>query len=919
MKEKKIKQKEIEDKAQKLKSGAFALYNFPYYNSSLNYFWLYPVKALLACFSAAFGIVYFAQLLNFDRELFSFAAAAFIACGVYYVLLGFFKGPPVAAVTLCGLSLYCFAAAQKLDLAVDFNGFLNRYMLTAKGYYISTSNFFGLETAEGSVRFMILISIVFGIIFAFCTAKRYHPDVIFVFSAALAVPGFLSSNACFYPSLAIFAAGLLAIWAMNQSMGAAIILSSGGAINMKGSDKKYRRSIKKLSPSAKAITDGKRYTKYLSDGIIIFTVAAVTMNIVASAFPQNGSVKFDKIIQKAIALGQEIGEHFTGFFTDLDISFGGKSYLNGFFSADGKNINISNSINPNSGNRKGVPVIEVTTENKDKLYLRGDIGYDFDGDNWKSIAKIDYSSLKYGPSYMDWGFEGEVYIKDVFDNYVPEIQMLYARSRKSFLEDGGEAVNPIGIETVKIDYLKNLNTVLFPGTPFVYNFRENNNFKIYGDFVGILEGRRINSMETGVLYVNRPVDVYNNYYDENYYDDYLFYQLETSLTLEKYRRYKYAYEMFIYEHYATISSEHKALIDSFARECMVNLSIDYYREHDFQSQYCDNVMNCLNSGKYTYSLTADNFSSETDSPLYTFLYNTREGHCAMFATAMCLALRYQGIPARYVTGFTLGGDNCEQVDAGHYKYTLTDKDLHAWVEVYYKDLGWVPYDPTPGSIEANTVVTAPATQQNPTTTPPAEEITTTAPSVTTAADNTGITTTTVQSGENTQATATAVTENRSDAPPLDSEAIRIILIIFGTALTLFILFMTALGFYKKLGRKQRELLNFFRKGDPTKAVKAMLPFMLRLLAVKGIVRSKGETPEEFGLRADKQLNLTDAVKTTIPIFEKSEFDKNPAFGAEEQQTAYACITTLLRDLLEGMKPYKRLAARIKLFGVNRKK
>lgn len=949
MKEKKIK-KETNKKKNML--DFYAIYKFPYYSGNVKNFWAYPIKALLSCLTAAFGIAYLAQLLDFkggnffaqlfgiEKGIFSFAAAAFISCGIYFVLLGFFKCLPVAAFTAGGFGLYCLWGVKSLGLAEDAKAFIIKYIRTASGDFVNTDSFGASAYADksGAMDFMVLVSIAFGMIFAFSVAKRFHPDFIVISAAVMAVPAFLSRTARFYPSLVIFIAGLLGLWAMNQSMGANIILGSGGAANMRMDDREYRKSVKGLSPTARIVTDGKRYSMHLSDAVVIFIISAVAMSIAASSFPLEGSIKMDKALQAVIQWGQGVGEHFSGVFADLNFKLGGKSYLNGFFSADGNSINISNNINPNSVNRDGHPVLEVITENKDKLYLRGDIGYQFDGDNWKSISEINYSELKYsgagssslwdglygedssslwGGLYGEEGGEGgEIYVSEILEKYIPEIQTLYAKNISSY---AGNSF--IGMETVKIDYLKNMNTVLFPGTPFVYNFRENGNFKVYGDFVATSEGRRINSMETGVLYINEPVTL-----NEDYYDDYVFTQLDTGLTFPEYKSYANAYSRFVNDYYTQISEQYEQIISSFAQKCLEGVREEYWFSSDIwdrfelKIRYCDAVMNYLNSGRYKYSLTADNFSGNND-PMYNFLYNTREGHCAMYATAMCLTLRYCGIPARYVTGFTLGGDRCEKTKDNHYKYTLTDKDLHAWVEVYYEGLGWVPYDPTPGSLRNIGNVTPPVTQA--TTTAPETDVTTAAPPVTTAAE-TAVTTaaaTDQSSGNNTAVTA-STTENAPDTPAVDPETVRIIFTVLGIIFILFIVFMSVLGLYKGLERKERELLGFFKKGEPTKAVKMMLPFMLKLLKMRGIVRIKGETPEEFGIRADSQLEIGSAVVNTIPVFEKSEFDKNPVFDSEEQQAAYECITDLLKYTLDGMNGPGRLAARIKLFGkkqVNPKK
>ncbi|HEX8174812.1 MAG TPA: DUF3488 and transglutaminase-like domain-containing protein [Pyrinomonadaceae bacterium] len=78
-------------------------------------------------------------------------------------------------------------------------------------------------------------------------------------------------------------------------------------------------------------------------------------------------------------------------------------------------------------------------------------------------------------------------------------------------------------------------------------------------------------------------------------------------------------------------------------------------------------------------------------PLADFLFNVREGHCEYYSTAMAVMLRTQGIATRVVNGFQRGEYN----DAADV-YTVTQKDAHSWVEVYFPETGaWVTFDPTP--------------------------------------------------------------------------------------------------------------------------------------------------------------------------------------------------------------------------------
>jgi protein-glutamine gamma-glutamyltransferase len=76
-------------------------------------------------------------------------------------------------------------------------------------------------------------------------------------------------------------------------------------------------------------------------------------------------------------------------------------------------------------------------------------------------------------------------------------------------------------------------------------------------------------------------------------------------------------------------------------------------------------------------------------PLVGFALETKTGYCQHFAGAMALMARLLGIPARVAVGFVPG----QYVDG---EWRVTDHDAHAWVEVWFRGYGWVPFDPTPG-------------------------------------------------------------------------------------------------------------------------------------------------------------------------------------------------------------------------------
>ena len=78
-----------------------------------------------------------------------------------------------------------------------------------------------------------------------------------------------------------------------------------------------------------------------------------------------------------------------------------------------------------------------------------------------------------------------------------------------------------------------------------------------------------------------------------------------------------------------------------------------------------------------------------------FLFETRAGHCEYFASAMAIMLRSIGIPTREVNGFLPGEYN----DLGG-DYIVRASDAHSWVEVYFPGTGWLTFDPTPPTADA---------------------------------------------------------------------------------------------------------------------------------------------------------------------------------------------------------------------------
>ncbi|MBU9721228.1 MULTISPECIES: DUF4129 domain-containing transglutaminase family protein [Bacillaceae] len=114
--------------------------------------------------------------------------------------------------------------------------------------------------------------------------------------------------------------------------------------------------------------------------------------------------------------------------------------------------------------------------------------------------------------------------------------------------------------------------------------------------------------------------------------------------------------------------------------------------------------------RYDQAVAVEQFFSENDFEYETanvpipddgqdyvdqFLFETQYGYCDNYSTAMAVLLRSVGIPTRWVKGFT-AGEEIEELGGGMNRYEISNSNAHSWVEVYFPEVGWVPFEPTQG-------------------------------------------------------------------------------------------------------------------------------------------------------------------------------------------------------------------------------
>jgi len=87
----------------------------------------------------------------------------------------------------------------------------------------------------------------------------------------------------------------------------------------------------------------------------------------------------------------------------------------------------------------------------------------------------------------------------------------------------------------------------------------------------------------------------------------------------------------------------------------------------------------------TYVLTPPQYDA-----MYTF--ETGKGNCQNYSHLAAALMRAVGIPVRIVNGVTLKRTYDAKTEYGKLTFGMA-QGRHSWIDVYFPDLGWVPFDP----------------------------------------------------------------------------------------------------------------------------------------------------------------------------------------------------------------------------------
>lgn len=136
--------------------------------------------------------------------------------------------------------------------------------------------------------------------------------------------------------------------------------------------------------------------------------------------------------------------------------------------------------------------------------------------------------------------------------------------------------------------------------------------------------------------------------------------------------------------FRNVNSNESSRIKELAESITAGCTTDYEKACAIENYFKEN--------DYTYNLAAD----PDDYSVEYFLFESKEGACGDFATAMTLMAQSIGLPARYVEGFVMS----KQYSDG--TYYVTTGDSHAYVEIYIPGYGYTVFEPTKVSASQET-------------------------------------------------------------------------------------------------------------------------------------------------------------------------------------------------------------------------
>ena len=297
--------------------------------------------------------------------------------------------------------------------------------------------------------------------------------------------------------------------------------------------------------------------------------------------------------------------------------------------------------------------MQVTSTYLKDLYLKSYVGSVYKDNQWQALSQADYGYENTG--MLDW------LNKNDFDPFT-QVSTYYSLGKKSMKTNRVHVL----VKDATRDYLYSVSSL--KKIPY-----------------GLSKTQQDYGLETKGLFGKKEYDWQEVSTDKPYElttsDAWL--QSPSTKKQKMYLKSESVYRQFVYDHYLKIDRNLNSLMkDYFWKD---------YKTDENDSIYSAilQIRKCLEKDtKYQSQLD----SIQNNEAMHYFLTKSKKGNSAFYATCATLALRSHGIPARYVEGYYVSKEDFDNSDIA----TVKGTNSHAWTEIYYDGIGWLPVDFTPG-------------------------------------------------------------------------------------------------------------------------------------------------------------------------------------------------------------------------------
>lgn len=655
-----------------------------YYEKPPNSMLLMLGRILLCCGISVCGMMFVLGNYELPADMFAAGAACFVFTAVFSALFMLVKkriAIPVMAAA-CGIVVWF----NLEDIWAEISYFTDSILLQFDGRFFSFNNrlfhpeIIGTDTlirpeyADKVMLGIIICCALFSLVTAASMFRKPHFMPSLLVFIGMWVPRLAAERLLFnfwiIPAAAFYAGAVAITVSHREGLAIKHGFVSSYRRTVRHNEKVFTVRTSSAPVSRKLRMRGVYYSKYFSLAICavcVFTALGIAVNAV---------------------VGDTHGIDYSGLYNFVGNIAGGSGisspFTNGPVSEYFTNLNLGTNtqgagLSLRSPGKGESPVMSVVNNTSLPIYLRGDIGIDFNGEKWTSPIQ---------------GLPDKWYSKELDKYYKPvemDILLMFLANKNNTVETGG----------FSIDYLCDTSIMFLPTYFSGYDRLAADDYTICGDYCVRLPAgvKRPPAMKANVTIPKfSGTDAMDPYYSETalstakdiVYNETLHQYFDTATSEDHYYS---DYYSFVISAYMNVPDDLHGVIDTFLSNAYnsdgyfdqsfydhVNASYDLSYRYSVAREVSDYLRS-----HYEYSLDAKiNYSD----PVNSFLNDVKSGHCALFASSMTMIMRNLGIPARYCTGFVA------PVSVTGEPTVLRSKNLHAWCEVYFDELGWVTFDPT---------------------------------------------------------------------------------------------------------------------------------------------------------------------------------------------------------------------------------